>query len=435
MTSSAPPSVAATATDAFSDDALQQAYRSTREFSELICAPLSAEDCMVQSMDDVSPTRWHLAHTTWFFETFVLKNEPGYRVFDESFNYLFNSYYNSIGKQFSRGRRGTISRPGLEEIRRYRAYVDEHVLRRFESPDFIERMRSVLTVGLQHEQQHQELMLTDIKHVLSCNPTFPVYQKADFDNASAPEQQSITITSGNYEIGHHGSGFGFDNEYPRHQTYLTDCAIHRRLVTCGEFLDFIDDGGYERPDHWLSLGWSTVENKRWNAPLYWTRIDNRWMQFTLAGLVPINPDWPVTHISLFEADAFARWQGKRLPTEFEWEIAANQIGSTNEVGSFNVADEPFADVLFENSHAIHPTRSPRSLLGGVWEWTSSSYQAYPGYAPPPGAIGEYNGKFMCNQYVLRGGSVATLSSHIRPTYRNFFPAEARWQFTGLRLAE
>jgi len=416
---------------------LKQSFLATRQFTEAIVQPLSAEDCMVQSMDDVSPTRWHLAHTTWFFETFALRDEPDYEVFDDSYNYLFNSYYNTIGEQFPRSRRSIISRPGLAEIKRYRSYVDEQIGKRLESPEYAARLRAVLEVGIHHEQQHQELMLTDIKHVLSCNPTWPIYRQHDFDVIGSRSNDVIEIAAGNYEIGHcdavrREDNFSFDNESPRHTVHLPDCSIASNLVTCGEFLAFIEGDGYQRSELWLSLGWHTVVQERWTAPLYWTRENDEWMQFTLAGLVPINRDWPVCHVSLFEADAFARWAGKRLPTEFEWEVAATQ---QDESLKKSLNDEPFADFLFRNERTVHPTRSPASMMGGVWQWTSSSYAAYPGYKPPAGAIGEYNGKFMCNQYVLRGGSVATHSTHIRPTYRNFFPPSVRWQFSGIRLVE
>jgi ergothioneine biosynthesis protein EgtB len=410
-------------------ETLKQRFVETRQFTQRIVASLSPEDCMVQSMDDVSPTRWHLAHTTWFFETFALRNEADYQPFDDRYNYLFNSYYNTIGEQYPRSRRGMISRPDLNEIKQYRANVDEQVLQRLESPDYAARMRPILEVGFQHEQQHQELILTDIKHVLSCNPTYPAYQQTAFDETTSTTDSDIEVSEGVVEIGHDGDGFAFDNESPRHKAYVPACTLSSRLVTCGEYLEFIEDGGYQCPDHWLSLGWNTVEQESWTAPLYWTRKDGQWMHFTLAGLEPIHLDWPVCHVSLFEADAFARWSGKRLPTEFEWEVAATQHSLSD------LDAEPFADFLFDRQLAVHPTRSPTSLMGGVWQWTSSSYAPYPGYRVPSGAIGEYNAKFMCNQYVLRGGSVATHSTHIRPTYRNFFPASARWQFTGIRLAE
>jgi ergothioneine biosynthesis protein EgtB len=409
---------------------LIDAFVNTRQFTERLTQPLSAEDCMVQSMDDASPTRWHLAHTTWFFETFVLEVETDYTVFDQDFKYLFNSYYNSIGEQFPRSHRGLISRPGLERIRKYRSYVDDEIFKRFQRSDYAERYHHLLQIGLQHEQQHQELILTDIKHVLSCNPTYPKYQDVAFGSqVPCSSGGFLKIDAGVYEIGFAGDGFAFDNESPKHSVFLHACSIAKSLVTCGEYLQFMDAGGYTQPEHWLSLGWACVNQNRWNSPMYWQQVDGRWMQFTLAGLVPLVLDEPVTHVSFFEADAFARWRGMRLPTEFEWEVAAMQ---TAHGGS---GDAIFVDRLLDAELAIHPTQSPSGMCGSVWQWTSSSYLGYPGYRPPAGAVGEYNGKFMCDQHVLRGGSVATHSTHIRATYRNFFPASTRWQFSGIRLAD
>ncbi len=422
--------MASTVTKTETNISLSEQYQAVRQFSQRIAAPLSAEDCMVQSMDDVSPTRWHLAHTTWFFETFILGSEPDYKVFDPQFNYLFNSYYNTIGKQFPRPRRGLVSRPGLEDIKRYRQYVDQHMVRFLNAGRYSDATATAIRVGLHHEQQHQELMLTDIKHVLSCNPTMPKYHDSPFADSRSGGETWHTLDEGIYEIGYEGDGFSFDNESPRHRVFVHDFAIAQDLVTCRQFIDFIEDGGYQRPDHWLSLGWATVNREGWDAPMYWVKQDGAWMQFTLAGLVPIHPDWPVSHVSYLEADAYARWSGHRLPTEFEWEIACEKTQAV----PIGLDRQCFANVLLDRGHALHPTRSPDGMMGSVWQWTSSSYAAYPGYQPPPGAIGEYNGKFMCNQYVLRGGSVATSSDHIRATYRNFFPAETRWQFCGIRLA-
>jgi ergothioneine biosynthesis protein EgtB len=410
---------------------LVEQYRNVRAFSERLAAPLSPEDCMVQSMPDASPTRWHLGHTTWFFETFVLGQLDGFREFDPEFRYLFNSYYESIGPQFPRPRRGLISRPGLERIRQYRMHVDAEMERWFACNESTEELSRVVQVGLNHEQQHQELILTDIKHALSCNPTLPSYQSMPFDKSVESDGGWIQIDRGLYEIGHEGTGFAFDNEFPRHHVLLHDAAVSKQLVDCCEFIDFIQDGGYRRPELWLSLGWTAVQQQGWDSPLYWVQRDGQWFQFTLAGLQPVDPNWPVCHVSYFEADAFARWAGVRLPTEFEWEVAAGQAGP---------GCGQFVDQLLEHDFAIHPTKStasgsgPWPFGGGVWQWTSSSYAAYPGYQAPPGALGEYNGKFMCNQYVLRGGSVATSSDHVRLTYRNFFPPDARWQFSGIRLA-
>lgn len=405
-------------------------YQSTRQFTDRLTSPLTAEDCVIQSMDDVSPTRWHLAHTTWFFETFLLREQSDYDVFDEQFNFLFNSYYNTIGEQYPRAKRGLLSRPGLDAIREYRAHVDRELVSRLQCDDFVRQHQAILQIGIQHEQQHQELILTDIKHVLSCNPLFPKYSDAVMDHTTERTGEWIEIPAGLHQIGHHGDDFCFDNELPRHQVHLMGSELATDLVTCGEYLEFIQAGGYQQPEHWLSLGWNTVNLNNWRAPMYWIEEDGQWMMFTLNGLVPIDLDWPVCHVCLFEADAYARWKGMRLPTEFEWEVGANESFASQS----SPQDAPFADSLLNRNLAIHPTQSPSTMMGGVWQWTTSSYEAYPGYRPPAGAVGEYNGKFMCNQYVLRGGSVATSSHHVRTTYRNFFPADTRWQFSGVRLA-
>ncbi len=412
----------------------REKYRRTRRFSERIAEPLSAEDCAMQTMPDVSPTRWHLAHTTWFFETFLLKDSPSYQSYDSSFEYLFNSYYNAVGEQFPRNRRGQLSRPGLAETMEYRRHVDQHVLALLEGDEVRPDMLRVVELGLNHEQQHQELMLTDIKHVLFCNPLYPVYQESH----SSPGEADVrctpltweTMPEGISEIGHAGDGFAFDNESPRHKTFLQAHSIASRCVTNGEYLEFMRDGGYQRPDLWLSLGWNQVQLQTWQHPLYWISRDDVWMEFTLAGLRELRLDEPLCHVSYFEADAYARWSGNRLPTELEWEaLAAGQA-----------VDGVFADKLLENDLPVHPqTENKRDervsgMFGNLWEWTASQYSPYPGFAAAGGALGEYNGKFMCNQFVLRGGSCATSSDHIRPTYRNFFPPESRWQFSGIRLA-
>ncbi len=398
-------------------------YVAVRSFTERLCETLSPEDCQVQSMPDVSPTRWHLAHTTWFFETFVLRNASGYRLFDERYPALFNSYYNSLGSQFPRPRRGLVTRPGLGEVLEYRAHVDRHMRARIESGDLSAADRAALTLGLNHEQQHQELIVTDIKHVLSLNPLAPAFREDPLATVDAkPAGAGRSIAEGVHEIGHEGPGFHFDNEGPRHRVYLQDCTLDDALVTAGDYLAFMEDGAYADPLIWLSLGWQALQEQGWEAPLYWYERDGVWWQHTLAGPAPVDPDAPVTHVSYFEADAFARWAGARLPTEAEWEVAAGA----------DVEEGGFADQRVAAGRAIHPSGHGR--YGEVWQWTSSAYAAYPGYAPAPGALGEYNGKFMCNQYVLRGGSCATPSDHTRPTYRNFFPPEARWQFSGIRLA-
>jgi ergothioneine biosynthesis protein EgtB len=397
--------------------------------TDRLAAPLSPEDCQVQPMPDASPVKWHLAHTTWFFETFLLVPiERDYQVYHPSFSYLFNSYYNAIGPRTPRPERGLLTRPGLDEIQSYRAAVDaavERFLLRKGGP-LSDEVASVIELGLNHEQQHQELIVTDLKYLLSRNPLRPAYRPL-----AAPSFQAAPMSMAWQEfpggldwIGHDGSGFGFDNESPRHRVYLEPYELASRPVTNAEFLAFIEDGGYERPELWLSDGWQCTTSRGWNAPLYWEKVDGAWWMMTLAGFRPLGVSEPVCHISYYEADAFARWAGARLPTEAEWEIAARQ---EDRGGNF-----------LENE-TFHPRPAERGTrlaqcFGDVWEWTQSPYTPYPGMQPATGALGEYNAKFMCNQLVLRGGSCATPESHIRPTYRNFFPPEARWQFTGIRLA-
>ena len=372
-----------------------------RGLSEQLAAPLSAEDQTVQSMPDASPTKWHLAHTTWFFETFVLRpHAPGYRPFDPAYEYLFNSYYEAVGPRHPRPQRGLVSRPGVEEITAYRRHVTDAMT------DLLERgaanVAALVELGLHHEQQHQELILMDAKHMLSLNPLRPAYRAAPHAVvADAQRLAWIGFEGGLVEIGHEGEGFAFDNEGPRHRTWLEAFALASRPTDCAEYLAFIEDGGYRRPEFWLSAGWDCVSQRGWEAPLYWEMKDGRWHVFTLSGLRALQPSEPVCHVSAFEAAAFAKWAGKRLPREAEWEIAAPSLHGTGE----------------------------------VWEWTASPYVAYPGYREPAGAIGEYNGKFMANQLVLRGGCSATPVGHIRTTYRNFFPPDARWMFGGIRLAE
>ncbi len=406
---------------------LLERYRAIRRFSRELCDSLAPEDCVIQSMPDVSPTRWHLAHTTWFFETFVLgRFLDGYQLHNEAYRVLFNSYYNTVGEQFPRSRRGLLSRPTVQEVWDYRDYVDEHIERLFSQHD-ADQARDVIELGLHHEQQHQELMLTDIKHVLSCNPLYPVYRIREPTNSDPPSDTNwLDFAEGLYQFGHDDGGFAYDNETPRHRAFLHSYRIADRLVTNHEYLKFMRDGGYQRPEFWLSLGWATVQQQNWQAPLYWQQLPDGWHQFTLAGLKPVAPSEPVCHVSYFEADAFARWAGKRLPTEFEWELAANGQPTTgNFAESLRFHPEPIGGEIRERNQ----------WFGDVWEWTASPYSPYPGYRPAEGAIGEYNGKFMCNQFVLRGGSCATSQSHIRTTYRNFFPPDARWQFSGMRLCD
>ncbi len=418
-------------------------YQQCREFSLQLAAPLSAEDCAVQSMPDASPTRWHLAHTTWFFETFVLRTLAGYRPFDESFEYLFNSYYNAVGNQFPRDRRGMLSRPGLNEVISYRRHVDEALITQLEKEVLSADHLATIQLGINHEQQHQELILTDIKHVLACNPLFPAYEPKckEFSPGGASSTDVLPTTArfvgfggGLAEVGFNGCGFAFDNESPRHSVYIYSFELANRCVTNAEYLEFIDDGGYDRAELWLSVGWQQVQSQGWRAPLYWFERNGEWHEFTMAGLSALQMRNPVCHVSYFEADAYARWAGQRLPTEFEWEVASICGG-----GNF------FADQCISEGHVVHPRACPAAepansertltdMFGNSWEWTSSPYSPYPGFDVSPGALGEYNGKFMCNQFVLRGGSCATPVGHIRPSYRNFFPPEARWQFSGIRLA-
>lgn len=431
-------------------------YRSVRELSERLTHHLHPEDCAIQSMADVSPTRWHLAHTTWFFETFILKPlDPNYVSPNDQFEYLFNSYYNSVGQQYPRHLRGLLSRPTLREVWDYRREIDNR-LERLLGGGIDDRrwaeMSSTLQLGIQHEQQHQELMLTDIKHVFSCNPLLPNY--SDFPDARqshephdvqqpAPDQASLghqltlqnlnffPLRGGIHSVGFEGAGFCYDNETPRHEVLLRDCELAGRLITNGEYLSFVEQGGYRSPSYWLSSGWGTVQAEKWESPLYWFRREELWYEFTLSGLRALDLNQPVCHLSFFEADAFARWADARLPTEAEWEVFAAQY-----------EHEPQAYGSFAEDGVWHPQaisgwgdyNGPRQLFGDCWQWTANQYLGYPGYRPAAGAIGEYNGKFMCNQFVLRGGSVATPRNHIRATYRNFFPPEARWQFSGLRLA-
>jgi ergothioneine biosynthesis protein EgtB len=411
---------------------LSARFAAVRTFSAKLCEPLEVEDYVVQSMEPVSPTRWHLAHTTWFFEAFVLaKWDPTYRSPHPQFNFLFNSYYDALGAQFEQGRRGVLSRPTVAEIYDYRASVDAAVtalLERREPADDPE-LTAVLEVGLQHEQQHQELILTDIKHVFAQNPLVPVYAK---QNAIAPAAKHTRLRWADYaeglrEFGHAADGFCYDNELPRHKAFVHAFELGARLITNGEYLDFMADSAYQRPELWLSDGWLAVQDHGWDSPLYWQRGDDGWQRFTLAGLRPLNPHTPVAHVSFYEADAFARWAGARLPTELEWETAAAQRP---------VAGNFVESECYEPCPLAAPPRDnePRQLFGDVWEWTASPYVAYPGYAPPGGAIGEYNGKFMSGQMVLRGGSCATSQAHLRATYRNFWAPATRWQFTGIRLA-
>ncbi len=411
--------------------ALNDRYQQVRQLSEQICQPLAIEDYVIQSMPDVSPPKWHLAHTSWFFETFLLvPHLTGYEVFHPQFVYLFNSYYEAVGSRHPRPQRGLLARPTVEQIYQYRAYVDEAMRSLLQEQSDNPELKKLILLGLHHEQQHQELLLTDIKHIFAINPLRPAY-RADLPFTQRQPQTHVIqenwldYPGGLYAIGDSGSEFAFDNESPRHQVYLQDYWLAARLITNGEYLEFIEAGGYRKPEYWLSEGWATVQTQQWQAPLYWEKIDNQWWSMTLAGLQPVNLDEPVCHVSLYEAYAFAHWAGKRLPTEAEWEVAAAQV--------------PIKGNLLESGE-LHPRPAqgltrPDQLFGDVWEWTQSAYSAYPGFQSAAGAIGEYNGKFMCSQTVLRGGSCVTPPGHIRDTYRNFFPPSTRWQFSGIRLAQ
>ncbi|HTT97835.1 MAG TPA: ergothioneine biosynthesis protein EgtB [Rhizomicrobium sp.] len=395
---------------------LSQFYSIVRTLSAEIAEPLSAEDQCVQPMPDASPTKWHLAHTTWFFERMILARDPNYEPFDIRFDAIFNSYYLGIGTPFTRANRGLLTRPGLAEVYAYRAHVDDAMQRML--PHAGPEKRALTTLGLHHEQQHQELMLTDIKYTLSCNPLQPAMragQPVSID--SVPALDWIDHKGGVVEVGHDGNGFAFDNEGPRHRVLLHPFRLASRPITCGEYRAFIEDGGYTRSEFWLSDGWALKQREAWRAPLYWHGDDI----FTLHGLRPINPGEAVTHVSFYEAAAYAAWAGKRLPTEFEWEAVAAQYPLEGNFLDLNVLNPAAA--------------TGESLLGDVWVWTRSSYDPYPGFRPFDGALAEYNGKFMVGQVVLRGGSCATPLGHIRHTYRNFFPPSARWQFSGIRLAE
>ncbi len=405
-------------------------FKAVRDFSLEICNPLITEDYVIQSMPDVSPAKWHLSHTSWFFETFVLKEASvNYKSLHPQYAYLFNSYYIQAGERFERPKRGLLSRPSVKEVFKYREYVDQNMLVFLEESDeeTFRKLAQVVEIGLHHEQQHQELMLTDIKHVFSINPLHPVYMDIeDKKIGKLPPVKWISFKEGTYQIGYNGSKFSYDNESPRHKEYLEPFNLASRLITNGEYIKFIEEEGYSRPELWLSDGAAAIEREKWHAPLYWEKINGEWWNFKLTGFKKVNPDEPVCHVSFYEADAFARWIGARLPTEAEWETAASNL---NIKGNF-VENKNFHPVPISED-----TNDLEQMYGDVWEWTRSSYSPYPGYKTLPGALGEYNGKFMSGQMVLRGGSCATSETHIRKTYRNFFPPNARWQFMGIRLAK
>ena len=408
--------------------ALLRRFQAMRQQTEALAAPLLPEDQVVQSMPDASPTKWHLAHVTWFWENFILVSIGGLDAFDPNYGYLFNSYYESVGPRHARPQRGLLTRPSCDEVLTYRAHVTAATGRVIETADAAAWAAAapLVELGIHHEQQHQELILMDIKHCFSVNPLLPAYLPA------GPQLRSATaplgwrdFAGGLAEIGHDGPGFAFDNEGPRHKFWLEPFRLADRLVTCSEYLHFIEAGGYRQPEFWFSDGWAAVQSQGWEAPLYWRRADGGWRIFTLHGERALDPAEPVVHVSCYEADAYAKWVGKRLPTEAEWEVAA--------------AGLPLAGNL-AGTRRYHPAPAEsgpglKQMIGDVWEWTGSAYSPYPGFKPPSGPVGEYNGKFMSSQMVLRGGCAATPEHHIRSTYRNFFPPSARWCFGGIRLAE
>lgn len=411
-------------------DQLIDRFNSVRAFTDKLCEPLETEDYVVQSMEDASPARWHIAHTTWFFETFFLQAaDPQYRPLHPQYAFLFNSYYAQAGKRYPRPRRGLITRPTVQQVFEYRKSINEAVNESLATlnEEAWQRWASVVEIGIHHEQQHQELLLTDLKHALSFNPLYPAYKEV----GTAPHSSVETLKWTNYEggiygFGHPADSFCYDNETPRHQRLLYPFQIADRLVTNGEYLQFIEDGGYQTEPLWLSDGFAAAGRESWNFPLYWVRKEEDWYQFTLNGLQKLDPDEPVSHVSYYEADAYASWLGARLATEFEWELAAR-------------SSQPATGNFVEDGH-LHPLAADsgtdsRQFFGDLWEWTASPYTGYPGFQAMKGALGEYNGKFMSGQMVLRGGSCGSSQSHIRPTYRNFFYPSARWQFTGIRLAK
>lgn len=413
-------------------DALKNHFTRVRNVTESLTESLETEDYVIQAMENASPAKWHLAHTTWFFEVFVLKQvSSGFESMHPQYDYIFNSYYVQTSDPHCRDKRGNLSRPTVKQVFEYRNYVNEHML------DLIDNLTDaefkewapVIEVGIHHEQQHQELLLTDLKYMFAQNPLYPIYKETNRPSIErAPNIGWVKFNKGVHEIGHNGDEFGYDNEFPNHKTYIHDFVIADRLVTNGEYMKFMESGGYEDSRWWLDEGFAAVEHEGWDRPLYWVQRDGEWYQFTLSGLVKVDVNEPVTHVSYFEADAYARWKGCRLPTEQEWELASK--------------NEPINGSFVEGMH-YHPASINENnrgdklhqMFGEVWQWTQSSYAPYPGYKPFPGALGEYNGKFMVNQYVLRGGSCATSNSHIRKTYRNFFHTGARWQFSGIRLAK
>ncbi len=400
---------------------LTDRFLDARAMTDVLAYRLSAEDQTPQSMPDARPTKWHRAHTTWFFEEFLLRPDPRYTECDPSYRYLFDSYYEGVGPRHPRPNRGLVTRPGIADIAHYREYVQDALVRVLDAEELDTAAQDLVELGCNHEQQHQELLLMDIKHLLSTHPFAPVYVERAVDDLSPPlAQRWRAVPAGIVEIGHDGVGFGYDNEGPRHQVLLEDFEIAERSVTVSDWLEFMHDGGYRRAELWLSDGWARVQADGWDAPGYWDEHGGAWTALTLSGRRPVVPAEPVCHVSFYEADAYARWAGARLPTEFEWETAARQ--------------RPHLRGRLLDPARVHPGRAGSAMVGDVWEWTSSAYLPYPGFSPAHGAVGEYNGMFMGDQHVLRGASAATPPGHERLSYRNFFPASARWAFSGLRLA-
>ena len=417
----------ATKSHSSSQVTLIERYQTVRAASEALCEPLEIEDYGIQTMPDVSPPKWHLAHTSWFFETFLLKPYlKNYREFHPDYVRLFNSYYEQVGEYHPRPQRGFLSRPTVKDILRYRAHVDDAMQQLLAQTDHSEwtDIETRAVIGVNHEQQHQELLLTDIKHIFACNPLRPVYRELPQSSATAAPLEWLEQPGGMFEMGATGEGFAYDNEFPRHKTYLHSFKLASRLITNAEYLTFINDAGYDRPELWLSEGWKAIKEGRFSKPLYWELRNGEWWQMTLSGMQQLDLNAPVCHINYFEADAYANWAGKRLPTEAEWESVASL-----QTVKGNLRDAGYLQPQATGSRGL------QQLFGDVWEWTQSAYNAYPGFHPPKGALGEYNGKFMCGQYVLRGGSCVTPANHIRASYRNFFYPADQWQFSGIRLAE
>ncbi len=427
-----------------SPDSLLHYYKRVRQQTLRLCQNLETEDYELQAEAFVSPIKWHLAHTSWFFETFILKNQPDYQVFHPQFEYLFNSYYNAIGKQYPRAQRGLLSRPSVQEVKAYRHHVDQKMATLLTSihKPLLHQLEKLIILGLNHEQQHQELMLTDLKYNFSFNPLYPIYSQAKFAKGQSPDQEQdyqlpalefIEFGGGIYNFGLKKNAFGYDNETPRHQSMVQDFRLANRLISNQEYCLFIDAGGYQDPQYWLADGWDWVQKNSIQGPLYWHLEGQQRYEFRLTGYGQLHPNQPVTHISFYEANAYANWAGKRLPTEYEWEVASKKRAIE---GSF-VDNQSFhpVQVTSANSETKAADDGIKQLFGECWQWTQSTYAPYPGFKATSGAVGEYNAKFMCNQMVLRGGSCATPKDHIRATYRNFFYPQDRWQFTGIRLAE